>query len=338
MDETRVHDTWTHDQAVIDRRRFLARFGLLAGAAALAPLARGLRATGARPGRLEISRPALGTWLRVVVQHRDPEVMQRALRDALAAVQTVDMQMSVHRDDSQLVRVNDRAGRDGARVDAAVLEVVGLANAAAARTAGVYDPTVLPLMRLYGFYGSARTSRPTAREVDHVLSRMGYAGVRIDRGHDTLALDREGAGLDLGSIGKGWAVDRAADALRARGVRSGLVDLGGNVYGIGAPDEDSPGWTVGVFHPVTGALDRTFVLRDAAVATSGNSEQYHMLGTTRIGHLFDARRGQPADGHLSASVVAARGVDSDIGSTVAFLLGPDRFRGWPGALDAHFIG
>jgi thiamine biosynthesis lipoprotein ApbE len=74
------------------------------------------------------------------------------------------------------------------------------------------------------------------------------------------------------------------------------------------------------------------------VATSGNSEQTRMLGTLRIGHLFDAKRGLPADGHLSASVQCRTGVESDVCSTVSFLLGPDRFRGWPGVLDTHFIG
>ena len=96
--------------------------------------------------------------------------------------------------------------------------------------------------------------------------------------------------------------------------------------------KSAAGWSIGVFHPVSGALDRVFVLRDRAIATSGNSEQTHLVGRLRIGHLFDARRGRPANGHLSASVVAATGVESDRLSTTAYLLGPDRFRGWAGAL------
>jgi len=81
-----------------------------------------------------------------------------------------------------------------------------------------------------------------------------------------------------------------------------------------------------------------FVLRDAAVATSGNHEQYRVLAGFRTGHLFDARRRRPADGHLSASVVAESGAASDVGSTSAFLLGPSAFAGWPGARAVHFIG
>jgi thiamine biosynthesis lipoprotein len=89
---------------------------------------------------------------------------------------------------------------------------------------------------------------------------------------------------------------------------------------------------------VSGALDRVFTLRDAAVATSGNYEQSRTLGGVRVGHLLDPRRGGPADGPLSASVVARTGTDSDTLSTVAFLLGPDRTRGLAEVVDAHFVG
>ncbi len=327
---------WTSEAGPLSRRRFLAGLGLLAGAGALAPLVhRQVRER--RPERLEASRPALGTRMRVVVVAERARAA-RALERAFAAVRAVDAQMSVHRADSELARVNAAAGARATRVDDAVIEVVSLACAASERSNGVYDPTLLPLMRAYGFYGAARGAAPNAREVDEALACMGTRYVAADRAAGTLGLMRERAGFDLGSIGKGWALDRAVDALRAEGVRSALVDIGGNVYGLGAPDDGAPGWSVGVFHPATGALDHVFVLNDRAVATSGNSEQTHALGALTLGHLFDARRGVPANGHLSASVVARTGVESDVMSTVSFLLGPDRFRGWPGALETHFVG
>ena len=276
--------------------------------------------------------------MRVVVRGVDAERARGAIEAAFAAVRTVDAQMSVHRADSELVRVNRAAGRGSVSVSAALREVVALARETAARSGGVYDPTVLPLMRLYGFYGAPCAEPPSTRAIDRTLGLVDANAVIPDEASGTLGLGRAGAGIDLGSIGKGWAIDRAVDALRAHGVRSALVDLGGNVYGLGTPSESATGWSVGVFHPVSGALDRVFVLRDRGVATSGNSEQTHLLGRLRVGHLFDARRGTPADGHLSASVVAATGVESDRLSTTAYLLGPDRFRGWPGALQAHFIG
>lgn len=320
----------------LSRRRFLSGLGALAGAGVLAPLLAGRES--ARTERLEASRPALGTWMRIVVRGVDRPHADRALANAFAAVRTVDEQMSVHRTDSQLNRANAAAGRAAVRVDSAVLEVVSRACDNARRSGGAYDPTVLPLMRLYGFYGEPRTAPPSAPEVDRVLGVMGWEQVRIDAAAGTLALTRVGAGLDLGSIGKGWAVDRAVDALRAEGVRDGLVDVGGNVYGLGTPEDGAEGWSVGAFHPVTGRLDHVFVLHDSAVATSGNSEQTRTVGDLRIGHLFDARRGRPANGHLSATVHAHSGVEADGRSSTAFLVGPDRFHGYPGVIDCHFIG
>ncbi len=320
----------------ISRRRFLASLGVLAGAGAIAPLL--ARVGPARAESIEVSRPGLGTWVRILARDGDRARAQRAVERAFAAIRRVDEQMSIHRADSQLARVNRAAGRAPVLVEVAVMEVVERARAVAVRSGGVYDPTVLPLMRLYGFYRDGASRYPSDRAVARALEVMGARWIALDRAAGSLALTRAGAGLDLGSIGKGWALDRAVDELRAEGIRSGLVDVGGNVYGLGAPEERAEGWSVGVLHPVTKQVERVFVLRDAAVATSGNAEQFRVLSGLRVGHLFDARRGRPAAGHLSASVQAPTGMESDVMSTAAFLLGPSGFSGWPGAQHVHFIG
>jgi thiamine biosynthesis lipoprotein len=316
------------------RRRFLAGLGVLAAGAVCAPVLSHVRMGGVTS--VEVERPGLGTWIRVVARHQDPARAERAIERAFGAIALVDRQMSVHRADSQLARVNRAAGARAVAVDAAVLEVVERARRNADRSAGIYDPTVLPLMRLFGFYDTRRNGYPTDREIGRALATVGWRHVRVDRPAGTLGLARRGAGLDLGSIGKGWAVDRAVESLRAEGITSGLVDVGRNVYGLGVPGERAEGWPVGAVHPVTGAVERVFVLRDLAVATSGNAEQHHRLGGVTVGHLLDARRGRPADGPLSATVLARSGVDADALSTVAFLLGEDRLRAWPEALASHF--
>jgi thiamine biosynthesis lipoprotein len=193
-------------------------------------------------------------------------------------------------------------------------------------------------MRLYGFYGAPRERYPSSREIAHALDAVGWRHVIVDRAAGTLGLARRGAGLDLGSIGKGWAVDQAVAALRAEGISSGLVDVGRNVYGLGTPGGRATGWPVGVVHPASGAIERVFPLRDQAVATSGNAEQHHRLGGVTVGHLLDARRGCPADGPLSATVLARTGTDADGISTVAFLLGAGPVRAWPEPLAVHVIG
>jgi thiamine biosynthesis lipoprotein len=316
----------------VTRRGFLAGLGALAGAGLLAarPFAGGTR-------RLEASRPMLGTWVRIVARDPDPRRAARALEDAFAAIAHVDRTMSIHRADSQVARVNAAAGVSAVAVDAAVLDVVARAVGVAERTDGVYDPTVLPLMHAFGFYGAPVAGYPGARVLDAADALVDWRRIRIDRAAGTLALETRGAGLDLGSIGKGWAADVAVAAMRARGVRHGLVDVGGNVCGLGTPDDPAEGWSVGMFHPVTGALEHVFVLRDEAVATSGNHEQSRLVGGVRVGHLMNARRGAPAEGPLSVSTVARTGVLADAMSTTAFLVGPDRIRAFPEAREARFV-
>ena len=321
----------------IGRRRFLTSLGILAGAGALTPLFRSLPFR-ASPG-FDAGRPALGTWVKISIRGADPDRAARAAQRAFEAIRLVDAQMSIHRADSQLSRVNAAAGRGEVPADPALFRVLEMARDAARRSGGIYDPTILPLMRLYGFYDSGRKRWPSDREIAAALDVTGFRHVLLHPATGALGMDRAGAALDLGSIGKGWALDRAVDALRNEGITSALVDVGGNVYGLGAP-EDAPAWPVGVAHPETGRIERVFHLRDSAVATSGNTEQYRVLAGVRVGHLFDARSGRPADGHRSASVQARTGVESDYLSTTAFLLGPGRFPGsdWPEALSAHFIG
>ena len=322
------------------RRRFLAGLGVLAAGAVCAPLLSRVRI--GRVTSVEVERPGLGTWIRIVARSDDPVQAERAIGRAFAAIDLVDRQMSVHRADSQLSRVNRAAGIEAVAVDDAVLEVVARARARAERSGGAYDRTVLPLMRLYGFYRSGREAYPSDREIALTLDQVGWRHVIVDRAAGTLGLARRGAGLDLGSIGKGWAVDQAVAALRAGGITSGLVDVGRNVYGLGTPGGgaagNQDGWPVGVVHPVSGAIERVFALRDRAVATSGNAEQYHRLGGVMVGHLLDARRGRPSAGPLSATVLARTGTDADGISTVAFLLGAEALRGWPEPLDLHVIG
>ena len=319
----------------LSRRQFLQGVGLLAGVAATGPL---LGRLAPRPlTTVDETRPKLGTWVRVVARHRDPRTASSAVERAFAAVDRVDREMSIHRADSELSFVNAGSGALARRVPESLLDVVAMAREGARRTGGIYDPTILPIMRLYGFYGPARSGFPSDREIARAMGAVDWRGVAVHRAARTIGLERAGAGIDLGSIGKGWAVDRAAAGLREAGIRDGLVDAGGNIYAFGAPEEGAAGWSVGVYHPVTRAVDRVFLLRDAAIATSGNYEQYRILSGLRVGHLFDARKGRPADGHLSSTVLAANGTQADLMSTVSFLLGPDRFD-WPEARDVHFIG
>jgi thiamine biosynthesis lipoprotein len=184
------------------------------------------------------------------------------------------------------------------------------------RTGGAFDPAVLPLVRAFDLRGEGRL--PDAARLSRARKATGRGCFALDpRGWRAIRLCEE-AGLDEGAWGKGYALDRAAAALREAGVRKALLDLGGQVLALGPA-------RVAVADP----RDRSraaasLAVVDASVSTSGNSERGRIVGGRRIGHLLDPRTGRPARDFGSVTVLAPSGLVADILSTAFFVLGPEQ--------------
>ncbi|MBI4365875.1 MAG: FAD:protein FMN transferase, partial [Deltaproteobacteria bacterium] len=158
------------------------------------------------PMVLRHARPMLGTLVTITIHHPDLGAAEAAMHRAFAAIDAVDRVMSLHREASDLVRVNRAAGRAMVAVDPSLCEVLATASAVHAAGAGAYDVSCLPVMRLYGFYaGGARGRYPTDRAVRAVLDCVGHRFIAIDAAAARVGLTRADAGIDLGSIGKGYA-------------------------------------------------------------------------------------------------------------------------------------
>lgn len=313
---------------LFSRRQFLKVLSAGIGTGALA--AGGLwRWRSLVPMSVQKTRPLLGTFLTITVHHSDEAMAERAVEHAFAAVEMVDRVMSIHRSDSDLSRINASAGNDMVSVDPSLIDVLKMAQQFHGLTGGVYAVTCLPLMQLYGFYQSqtGNLHYPSDRKIYEVLSVIGQKQITLDEKSNRVGLSHAKAGIDLGSIGKGYAVDRAGDVLKSFGIKNALIDAGGNVLAIGAP------WRVAIRNPQSENKEAYFemlTLKDEAVATSGNYEQSLWLDGLRVGHLFDAKKGKPSDPLLSATVVAKNATLADGLSTSAFLLGKagaSRFKG-----------
>lgn len=297
-------------------------------------------------GKMEVvrqARPLLGTFISIVVHHADFTEAQKAIGKAFAAVEKTDQVMSIHRPESDISRLNAAAGKSMVGVDPSLIEILKMAKTFHDQTRGAYDAACLPLMRLYGFYSQTHNSRhaparfsghtPTDREIAQALDGAGPKNWAMDEKQMELGLTREKAAIDLGSIGKGYALDRAGEALLESGIENFLVDGGGNLLGFGSPVADpdpadgSPtdGWRVAIRNPNGGKENpyfETLTLRNNAVATSGNYEQFVRLDGRKVGHLFDMRSGRPANGGISVTVTADNAAMADALSTSLFLLGP----------------
>ena len=230
----------------------------------------------------------------------------------------IERKFSRFREESVVSEIARNAGRAPVAVDDETVALVEAALDLARLTGGRFDPTVGVLRRAWNF----RAPRvPDDDELAALLPLVNHGAVSVRDG--TVFLEREGMELDLGGVGKEYAVDRAADVLRAHGVTSALLNFAGDVRTIGGRGDGRP-WSIGVADPRAPGQCRFAVrlIGGAGVATSGDYERCFVKDGVRYHHLLDATTGRPAQGVMSATVVAASAFLAGRIATAAFLLGP----------------
>jgi thiamine biosynthesis lipoprotein len=228
-------------------------------------------------------------------------------------------------DAAVLDRINRNAGIQAAAAPEELIEVLERARYYAELSGGAFDPTVGPLVRLWGIGGEAPRV-PAAGEIYEALSLVDWRDLLIDRPAGTVFLRRPGQALDLGAAAKGYAADRAAAILRDRAVDRALIDLGGNSLALGER-QGGESWRIGVQDPLGERGDYLGILRvkDKSVVTSGVYERYFEEGGLRYHHILSTADGYPVrNGLLSATIIADRSIDADALSTTVFALGLER--------------
>lgn len=263
----------------------------------------------------------MGTVGQVTIVTADSTASEPAARAALAEFARIDSLMSNWTTTSEVARVNRQAHPGPTPLHPEVATVVALALRVAEGTHGAYDITVEPLVRLWGFLGG-KPHVPEPAAIDRARGLIGIQHLRLDPAAGSIAFAREGMRIDLGGIAKGYAVDRALHRLRETGVAAGLVDLSGNMAAVGTPAHRAS-WTVGMRDP----RDRIAYfgrvrLEGRAIATSGNYEQFVDADGKRYGHILDPRTGWPAQGLISATVLAPTAAEADAWDTALIVLGP----------------
>jgi thiamine biosynthesis lipoprotein len=269
--------------------------------------------------------PVMGTYATASVASPADDAAARAVEAVRAEFERVDAVMSNWRTESELSLLNRRAASGPHAVrDPGLFRCIESALDHARRSGGAFDPTVGPLVRLWGFRPFAPRV-PSEEEIGRALASVGSRRVAIDPEGRTVRFLVPGVEIDLGGIAKGFALDRARDALERHGAVSGLLDLGGNLLGWRSP----PGgraWRVGIRAPdLHETMVATIDIVDRAVATSADYENSFTSGGASYGHLLDPASGRPAvTDVLSATAIAETGLDSDALSTALFVAGSSR--------------
>jgi FAD:protein FMN transferase len=241
----------------------------------------------------------------------------------------IENEFSVNIAASEVSAINDAAGEHAVAVSPGVLYVVQTALKYAELTDGAFDPTVGPLVKLWGI-NTDHARVPSLQEIDNTLALINWRDVIVSEDTDdsggSVMLRRSGMALDLGGIVKGYAADELTALLKAHGAKRAIIDLGGNIYVFGKKKDGSL-WNVGVKDPSVPEGNPALVLRlsNSTVVTSGVYERFFIQDGVRYHHILDTKTGYPArTGLLSSTIVCESSIAADALSTSVFVLGEEK--------------
>lgn len=261
-----------------------------------------------------------------------PEEWRRLVTGVL---DRIDRSFSRWRADSALSRLNASADPVAAIEDEALGRVASFALRLAEQSGGAFDPTLAPLLRLWGFGpGPSPAVPPSDEALADARRRVGWRWLELRREADGWVMRRQGpVELDLDAVAQGFTADAVAEALRARGVTNFMVEIGGEVVVSGHNAERRP-WRIGVDLPLPDTLPGERLagvlhVTDCGIATSGGYRRHRSAGGDPAIHIFDGRLGRPLTRErMSVTVVARDGLTADGLATAAFILGPEEGVAW----------
>ena len=278
---------------------------------------------------LTLARHAMATRFELVLHGNRPEVLRAAGEEALDEIERIENLLSLYRAHTEIAQLNARAAREWVRVSPPVFRLIEHARRLSEETGGAFDLTAGALVRCWGFQGGTGR-KPSPEEIAAARTCVGMNFVEMNASASAVRFSRSGVSLDLGAIGKGYAIDRAVEMLREAGVTSALLHGGtSTTAAIGAPP-DAATWNIAVDLPSSDASSppsrlAVVPLRDESLSVSAVWGRSFQSGDDRFGHVIDPRTGQPVQSALLAALVLPSATESDALSTALLLEGPAGF-------------
>jgi len=265
----------------------------------------------------------MDTLVRVsVYDRRMPKRRIEAVIDhALKVMEEIEARASIYVDTSDISRVVKSSGQNSVRVSSEIHGLLQQSVEVSEKTRGAFDVTVGVVKKLWGF----ETDRPRVPDgilLSSLLSRVDYR--KIDLRDADVFLREPGMCIDLGGIAKGYIIDRGVAVLQEEGIRSGIIDAGGDLRAFGSHPEGRM-WKFGIQHPrgKRGELIGVIETEGAGIATSGDYERYFIQEGKRYHHILDPKTGFPARGCVSVTMVAESALLADAYATAVFVMGPE---------------
>ncbi len=282
------------------------------------------------------SRVVMGTFARIVAVAKSKAKANRAIKAGFNELTRIDAMMSDYKADSELSKVNREAFAKAVKVSPELFEILQISVNYSKLTKGAFDVTVGPLVDLWKRAGETN-SMPDADAIAAAKAKVGYEKLILDAKTMTVRFAVDGMRLDLGGIGKGYAVDKAVEAMKRKGAIGGIVDSGGNIRCFGRPAHNDV-WLIGIQDPKEiegkppglswgsddGPDDEPLMvlkLMDMAVATSGDYQRFVMVGGKKVSHIIDTNTAAGASKIAGDTIIAPKAVDADALSTAVNVMG-----------------
>lgn len=274
-----------------------------------------------------VARHAMATRFEIILHGANETSLRAAGEEALNEISLLEDRLSLYRPTSEIAHLNARAHLEPVRVSPELFRLLQHAQQLHRGTGGAFDITIGPLMRCWGFMGgSGATPDPVA--LAEARAKIGMDLVQLNEGDFTVRFARPGVMIDLGAIGKGYAIERGAELLRDAGVTSAILHGGtSTVSAIGHPP-DAEAWKVALELPPTNPADSPALLavvplRDESLSVSAVWGKSFQSGSKTFGHVLDPRTGEPTDRAVLAAVVTRDATEGDALATALLTDGPD---------------
>lgn len=266
----------------------------------------------------------MGTLFRIKLYAANREQAQDAFRAAFDRIAQLDATLSDYKPESELSQLSIKAVGHPEPVSASLFDVVSSAQDLARQTGGAFDITLGPVIRLWREARKTGTV-PAKAALDQARSHCGYELLTLNSAHRTIELKKPGMALDVGGIAKGYAADQALAVLKSRGIHSALVAASGDLTFSDAPPGRS-GWKIGLdsFDQASAPFTKILILKNAAVSTSGDTEQHLDAQGKRYSHIINPKTDMGLTEPVTVSIVAPHGITADSIATAVDVLGPEK--------------
>jgi len=307
------------------------RSWLLSALAGTALLLAGCRSAPPVPPltRFEFKQPHMGTLFTITL-YAATEAQGRAASDAaFAKIAALNAMMTDYDAESELMQLCKKPVGQPVRVSPELFEVLQQSQRLAELSDGAFDVTVGPVVRQWR-RARRQGERPPPEQLARAREAVGWPKLKLEGRNQTVTLLAPNMQLDLGGIAKGFAADQALETLRSHGLPRALVAASGDIAAGDAPP-GKRGWRVAIGAPVSGPSSaggapsaRTLLLRNAAVSTSGDAEQFVEIDGVRYSHIVDPHTGMGLTNQLQVTIVARHATDTDAFATTVCVLGIER--------------